>query len=186
MQEPGAFVTSVLNNVFSLLQDHSLAETEMQQRLRTLALASFDVDGVTRFVAGAGWRSASLDQRKAFEALLQDYVMHLYGSRVHAIEKAPRFSIASVRQDGDVAWVKTSFPIPEGPSVQFEWRVVRTPAGERVADLSVVGISLMKTGRDEFAAVLAKHDNSLPALMDVMRRHLTDLGPGEPADASLK
>ena len=175
--EPGPFVSEVLERLFGILSDRQTSPEQLQQRIRALALASFDIEGITRFVAGSGWRTATPEEQQSFRKLLPDYVMALYGSKVRSIDKAPSFSVVAVRRDAETSFVTAEFPLPAAPPLRIEFRLVRTGVGERISDLTVVGISLVRTGRDEFAGVLSRNGNSLSALMTSMRQRLADRSP---------
>ena len=127
---PDAFISDLANRVFALLKDASLSSADRELRLRELARQTFDVEGITRFLAGRAWRTASDDERKAFGVLLEDYILRVYASRVGVIDRAPTFVIRAVRPEGDASVVVSEFVRPDGPPARAEWRVIKTPQFE--------------------------------------------------------
>jgi len=174
--EARAFVEEVAHRVLALLENASLSPAEREARLRELARQSFDVEGITRFLAGRAWRGASPEERQEFAALLEDYVMRVYASRVGVVDKAPTFRVRAVRQEGNADVVVSEFLRPDGgPPARADFRVVRKPDGElRIADVSVEGISLAITQRDEFAAVIERNGGTLAGLMRVIRQRIAE------------
>jgi phospholipid transport system substrate-binding protein len=178
--EASAFIEEVAHRVFILLQNASLTPAERETRLRALARQSFDVEGITRFLAGRAWHGATPEERQEFGALLEDYVMRVYASRVGLLERAPTLLVRGVRQEGNADVVASEFMGPNGgPPARADFRVVRKPDGElRVADVSVGGISLAITQRDEFAAVTERNGGTLAGLMRVIRQRIAEADSG--------
>jgi hypothetical protein len=69
--EASAFIEAVAQQVFALLRHASRTPGEREARLRELARQSFDVEGITRFLAGRAWRGANPEERQEFSALLE-------------------------------------------------------------------------------------------------------------------
>ena len=178
--DPAAFINDVASRAIALLQNASLAPAEREMRLRELARQSFDTEGITRFLAGRPWKDASEEERRAFGPLLEDYVLRVYASRVGVMEKAPRLTIKAVRQEGAASTVASEFVRPEGgPPARVDWRVVKKAEGWRIADVSVDGISLAMTQRDEFAAVMQRNGGGLNGLMQVIRQRIAEANAGK-------
>jgi phospholipid transport system substrate-binding protein len=174
--EVRSFVEDVAQRVFALLQDTSLSAGEREARLRELAKRSFDVEGITRFLAGRAWRTASDQERQAFGTLLENYIIRVYASRLGVIDRAPTFLVLAVRPDGDANVVVSEFLRPDGgPPARADFRVVhKADGGLRIADVSVESISLALTQRDEFAAVIQRNGGTLAGLMRVMRQRIAE------------
>jgi phospholipid transport system substrate-binding protein len=177
-QDAAAFVADLAKRVFALLQNASLGQDEREARLREIARQNFDIEGITRFLAGRPWRTASEAERRSFRDALEDYVMRVYAARVGILEKAPTFVTGSVRREGDASIVHSEFVRPNGPPARADWRVVRTPEGLRIADVSVEGISLAITQRDEFAAVIERNGGTLAGLTKVLRQRIAEAQAG--------
>jgi phospholipid transport system substrate-binding protein len=171
------FIEDVAGRVFALLQNASLSAAEREARLRALAKRSFDVEGITRFLAGRAWRNATDEERQTFAAMLEDYMMRVYASRVGVIDRAPTLLIRAVRRDGNADVVVSEFQRPDGgPPVLANFRVVRKPDGSlRINDVSVEGVSLALTQRDEFAAVTERNGGTLAGLMNAIRHRLAEV-----------
>jgi phospholipid transport system substrate-binding protein len=174
--EARAFIEDLAHRVFAILQNASLGPAEREARLRELARHTFDVEGITRFLAGRAWHGATPEERQEFGALLEDYVMRVYASRVGVIDKAPTFLVRSVRQEGNADVVVSEFLRPDGgPPARADFRVVRKPDGElRIEDVSVAGVSLAITQRDEFAAVIERNGGTLAGLMRMIRQRMAE------------
>jgi phospholipid transport system substrate-binding protein len=173
-QEAAAFVTGLVDRVLALLRNPSLGAGEREARLRELARQNFDLDGIARFLAGRAWRTASEAERQAFRPLLEDYVMRVYAARIGVLDKDLAFVVRAVRADDGVAMVLSEFVRPNAPPVRADWRVVTTLEGLHIADVSVEGVSLAITQRDEFAAVIQRNGGTLAGLMNVLRQRIAE------------
>ena len=54
--------------------------------------------------------------------------------------------------------------------IRLDWRLTATPTGWRVLDISVEGVSLLLTFRNEFAAVIERSGGQLAGLIDELRQ----------------
>jgi ABC-type transporter MlaC component len=69
--------------------------------------------------------------------------------------------------------VSTTIAQPNGaPSVIVDWRVQNTPIGLKIADVTVSGISLALTYREQIAAVVDHDDGQTTSLIPTLRRKL--------------
>ena len=70
--------------------------------------------------------------------------------------------------DGDTV-VRSEIVSPDFPEVRIDWRVRRTGNEHRIVDMTVEGVSLAITQRDEFAAVIRSTGGQIEGLLSALR-----------------
>jgi phospholipid transport system substrate-binding protein len=124
--------------------------------VRGLVFLAFDVDGAARLAAGPAWATATPDQREDYRRLYADWMVETFRSYFVSGRPADMtiFSSEAVPGSGD-AYVRFMLSGAAMPSL-IGARVRRLGGEPRIIDLASAGISLLKTQRDDFAAVIAK------------------------------
>ena len=132
------------------------------------------VDFLARFCLGRFWHLASPQQRatyvRLFHAVLLDNILSHIGTGRRL--RNPDFTVAigRTRADGAEVEVLTTLKRTDSPKLIVVWLVRQTPQGPRIVDLRALGVSVRVTVRDDIAAYLARHDDSIPGLLAAMRR----------------
>ena len=65
--------------------------------------------------------------------------------------------------------VRSEIVSPGFPEVRVDWRVRRTGGAYRIVDVTVEGVSLAITQRDEFAAVIRSNGGQVEGLLSALR-----------------
>jgi len=65
---------------------------------------------------------------------------------------------------------------PNNPPAKVEWVVGPTPNGPRIIDLVAEGTSLRLTQRSDYAAFVMRNNQSVEALLDALKQHLSQAG----------
>ena len=163
-----SFVQKLADEAFAVLQNKSLNQAQRDQQFRQLLQKGFALDVIGNGVLGTARRTATPDQLKAFHAAFPDYVIRIYSSRLTEYGNSTlKVTGTSPAPRGDV-FVRT---VVSGPSVQqpirADWRVREVPGrGLKIIDLSLEGVSMAVTQRDEFnAKIQARGLDSLIAEM---------------------
>jgi ABC-type transporter MlaC component len=173
---------------------------------RLLADEVFDFSAVARFVLGPSWNRASEAQRAEFSGVLLDYLIAAYtrllrrlfagsidvfasraekdglasalGDELARAEKTMARTDWSVVTDNDIVLLFVRFKPREGEAMRTMLRVIKRPAGFRILDIWVNGVSLARTHRDDVAGVIRAQSGDLDAAIAVVRRKTRQLaGP---------
>lgn len=136
------------------------------ERLKALVRDGFDLPLIGRFVLGRFWRQADRDQRAQFQNLFAEHLVNSYARQLDRY-RAETLAVVDSRPVGtkDVL-VETRVESPEGPLVTG-WRVRGGTGRHRIVDVTVDGISLVLTERQEF--VTAAKTLGLEGLLAAMR-----------------
>jgi phospholipid transport system substrate-binding protein len=168
--DPTSFIADLGARAIKVLTSTS-SEAERERQFRALFEEGFDVNEIARFVLGPYWRTATDAQRAEFVKLFEDYVVHAYTVRFNAYA-GQQLKVLGARPEGDNAWVVQSqiaLPNSNQPPVRVDWRVTKRGDTYKIADVTVEGVSMALTQRQEFASVIQRNGGQLEALLKVLR-----------------
>ena len=167
---PAGFIADLGKRAIDVLTSSS-TEPQREAQFRTLFQEGFDVPGIARFVLGPYWRTASPAQQQEFVKLFQTFIVHAYTVRFSAYHNE-QFKITGTRPEGDTSSLVTSEIIRQAgaPPVKVDWRVAKKPAGYKITDVIVEGISMAVTERQEFASVIQRGGGQVEALLKLLRQ----------------
>jgi phospholipid transport system substrate-binding protein len=182
---PNVMLQSVtLEVIAAMKQERDLHGGNLKQSaslVETKVLPLFDFPRMTQIAVARNWRLATTEQQAAltteFKALLvRTYSTVLSSYRDQVIEFR---SMRSVPADTEVtvrSVVKQSGTAP----IAMDYDMEKTPAGWKIYDVKVAGVSLVTTYRDSFSARIRDDgmDGLIKALADKNRQG--DSGSGAP------
>jgi phospholipid transport system substrate-binding protein len=139
------------------------------ERLKTLVRDGFDLDLIGRFVLGRFWRKADSEQRTEFQDLFAEHLVNSYARQLDSYRAETLAVVASRPVGTKDMLVETRVESTEGPLVTG-WRVRTGASGDRIVDVTVNGISLALTERQEFVSAARKL--GVEGLLKVMRANV--------------
>jgi phospholipid transport system substrate-binding protein len=155
-KDPRAFVDSLGANVLAILKSPNITMAERQQRFRDLFHRAFDVPKIGRFVIGRYWNRASPEEQAKYLEVFGSYVSTIYAGQFSQYQ-GESFKTTGARQIGDGESVVQSEIVRAGnPSIQVGFRVDGSSGPLKIVDVTVEGVSLIVTKRDEFGSVLSQ------------------------------
>jgi phospholipid transport system substrate-binding protein len=172
---PVAFIDNLANRTLKILEQH-LPAPEREQRFKALLLENFDMPRISRFVLGRYWLTGTAQEKEEFQKLLPDYVAQSYSNRF-ANYTGETLKVTGSRLAGqDTTVVRSRIDSTSGgPPVNVEWRVVQAGSDFRIVDVSVDGVSLVLTHRDEFAAVVEREGGGVSTLNRLLREKVANV-----------
>lgn len=116
-------------------------------------LPNFDTEYAARLVLGRHWRTAAPEQRQRFIKAFYNSMLNNYGSAL-AEFTGDRLRVlpANVAPDADRAVVRTEVRTSDGSRVPVNYSLRKTPQGWKAWDVSIEGISYVKSFREDFGA----------------------------------
>ena len=150
------FVQSLAQAAIATLTRPGLTLEAREASFRDLLRQGFDLDFIGRFVAGRYFREMTPEQQADYQQLFGEFVLKTYAGRLGGYS-GEQFSIVTARPAGqqDVL-VQSRIDRPSGPPIGAEWRVRALGGGYRIIDVSVEGVSMAVTQRQEFDSLLAR------------------------------
>jgi len=170
---PGEFMAGLGQKVIDLVKDKERPEAERKQTFGRLLDRDFDLPGITRFVLGFQWRSATGAERERFAQVFRRYLIDVEWSRFSGYS-GQRFVVTqTLPLGGGLALVKSKIVDPngnDGHSIKVEWQIMNDNGKYKITDVSVDGASQEVAYRQEFMDVVLRHGNSVQALIDQLRQ----------------
>lgn len=116
----------------------------------------FDLREIARLVLGRHWRKAEPHQQERYLELFGRYVVAVYAGQFGNYG-GQTFTVVQSRAIGQSeSLVSAEIRGEGGPPVFLNFRVHRTADGPRVVDVTVEGVSMLITMRDEFSSVVTR------------------------------
>jgi len=152
--------------------------TSMEQRRQMLAdiiNGDVDVDGVARFCLGRYWRIATPAQQQQYLKLFRDMMIVNIASKLGQY-KGVTFTLGTTQDREGGELVNTVVTRPNNPPANTQWLVVNATTDPKIIDLIAEGTSLRITERDDYASFLTQHGNNVDALLEGLRRQVSQNG----------
>lgn len=169
------FIRSLADRAITTLTAEGITSESRRDKFRDLFREAFAINGIARFVLGRYWRSASEADRTEYLALFEDVIVNTWADRFSEYS-GQEFTVQdavnapSAHQAERVAIVRSTFFTDPTTPVRIDWRVASRGEIYKITDVSVEGISMANTQRDEFASVIRTNSGQISALLDVLRQ----------------
>lgn len=172
-----AFMTKLGDQVIQLIGNQQSPVAERRQKFATLMNQSFDVDGISRFVLGRYYRTASDSERQQFEQVFDKYMIDVYWGHFNQYT-GQRFVVTKKTPEGaDTTLVSSQIIQPGGQQpVNVVWRVVNHGGKYQISDVSIEGVSELVSYRDEFSSAISQNGGSVSALINQLKQKDQQLG----------
>lgn len=130
---------------------------DRRDQFQTWLSATFNLESLASLALGPYLGTASDDQMEAYEEAFARYIVVTYEARFDTFSGYD-FNVMRARPMGDDdAIVRTNISGPDGTSYVVDFRVALYADGTfQVIDVAVEGLSMLKTQRDEFSAVIQR------------------------------
>lgn len=157
MVRPDALMSALTTEVLAVIRRDAAADrpTDFAQLVETKILPVFDFEHMTRIALARSWRLASAAQQATLVAQFRTLLVRTYSSalssyRDERIEYRP-LRLAAAETD---ALVRSVVRRRGAEPLSIDYDMESTPAGWKVYDVKIAGVSMVMTYRDTFAAEL--------------------------------
>jgi phospholipid transport system substrate-binding protein len=177
--DPSALVSQLVTQAINVIVDKNSTQNEREQKFRTLLQTGFDIPRISRFVLGRYWTVSNDNQRKEFSELFEDWIVRTYAARFTQYS-GEKIHVTGTRSEGPTTTVVISqFVTPNGaPAAKIEWVVRKNGDNDFViVDISVEGVSMALTQRDEIAAVADRSGGTVDGLNQAMQEKIRGAAP---------
>lgn len=153
--EGQTLIGSLGDQVIAVLKQDS-GPSERRQELQSILHDYFDMPEIARLVLGRHWRRADEAQRERYIELFAQYVVAVYSGQFGTYG-GQRFSVVQSRPvDEADTMVTAEIRGNDGIPVVLHFRLHPTERGPRIVDVSVEGVSMLITMREEFSSVVTR------------------------------
>ena len=156
---PDELVRSVTQDTLSIIKQQHEAGTGNAKSVARLVEAKvvphFDFTRMTRLAMGRDWRLASAEQQQAVSAQFKTLLVHTYSAELanYRDQKIEFIPSRALPEDAEVT-VRSVVKQPGGEPVTIDYALAKEPDGWKVYNVTVDGVSLVITYRDEFASLV--------------------------------
>lgn len=166
---PDEFIRSVGQNAIDSLTDKAITQDQREERFRKILNAKFEVKLLARFTLGRFWRRATEMQQKEYTSLFEDFIVKAYAARF-ADYKGENFVVGKIRNINERDnLVQSEVVLTDGRKIPVDWRV-RNGKELKVVDVSVEGVSMAITQRDEFSSIINQNGGKIDGLLAALRK----------------
>lgn len=169
------YLQKLADVTLGILGNKGIPLAEREQKVRKLLGENLAIQAIGRFVVGRAWRSASDEQKSAYQGLFKQFITLTYAKRLggYAGEK---FAITATKNVGPKkdALVTTEIDRPSGPPLKASWRIRETTGAFRILDVMVEGISMVVAQRAEFTTIIKK--SGMQGLIETLRAKVSSFG----------
>lgn len=171
------FIEVLSSEALTLATDTTLTSKDRLSKISKLLSEGFDMPWIARFVLGRNWRNASQNEREEYSSLFKTILEHSYSRQFTDYSGQKILILGHKLGRRDYIFVRSRIFDPERSNIHIDvnWRLV--PAGNsfKIVDIVIEGVSMAVTQRNEYASVLQRNGNSIPALINAMRKSLAKL-----------
>jgi phospholipid transport system substrate-binding protein len=154
---PDQFIEMVSNKALDRIrQDSAIQAGDTQRVLRFVdeeIMPHVNFERMTGLAVGRAWRQASPEQRNE---LIEQFRLLLVRTYSGALSQAGNKTVRMRPQRGDAAaaevLVRSELVGGSGEPIQIDYRLERSGASWKIYDVNVLGIWIVQTYRDQFAA----------------------------------
>jgi phospholipid transport system substrate-binding protein len=166
---PDEFIRSVGQNAIDSLTDKAITQDQREERFRKILNAKFEVKLLARFTLGRFWRRATEMQQKEYTSLFEDFIVKAYAARF-ADYKGENFVVGKIRNINERDnLVQSEVVLTDGRKIPVDWRV-RNGKELKIVDISVEGVSMAITQRDEFSSIINQNGGKIDGLLAALRK----------------
>jgi phospholipid transport system substrate-binding protein len=162
----GQIISTLKSNQAKLKTDRTIIQHAVKQYL----LPHVDVVGMSRSVLGRNaWNKATAAEKKEFTSVFTELVIRTYATPL--AEYSGETISFSVQQqtNGHFARVNSMIKRTNGQNIPLSYALVSKEGTWKVYDLSVEGVSLLQSFRNQFSQVLQQAD--MRTLILQMKQH---------------
>ncbi|MBI2958949.1 MAG: ABC transporter substrate-binding protein [Betaproteobacteria bacterium] len=153
---PDALVKSITEDVIQIIRKDREIRAGNPKRIaevvETKILPHFDFARMTRIAMAVNWRRATPEQQKALTEEFKTLLVRTYSNALTQYrDQVVDYKPLRARPDDAEVTVKSEIRQKGAQSVALDYDLERTPAGWKVFDVKVGGVSLITTYREDFA-----------------------------------
>lgn len=176
-ESPRAVVEASANGLMASLEQNRSQLSSNPRLVHSLIekhiIPVVDVKGMSRSVLGRKvWKNASKSQKKAFSHEFMQLIVRTYsqGVKNYTGEKIKFFPVRAGSEKKRFAAVSSVILVPNGRRIPLKYRLVKKRDGWKVYDISVEGVSLLQSYRNQFSQEIKK-GTSLEQLIVKIRQN---------------
>lgn len=173
--DPAHVVNHLVTEALGALGDKEHAGRELEHKFRALLDADFDLPRITRFVLGNYWSNGSDEDRRIFSELFEQWVIQIYAGGLTDFDRET-VQIVGSRTTGETGAVVSSRIVHGNgdPPDKVDWILRRGDTGFKIIDVTIEGVSLVLTAREQIAAAIDHNGGTVRGANAALRLKLAN------------
>ena len=150
-----ALVKSITEDVLATLRQSKDAGNtrRVADLVESKVLPHFDFVRMTQLALAVNWRRATPEQQKALTQEFRTLLVRTYSTALSSYrDQAVDFKPLRARPEDAEVTVRTEVKQRGAQPISIDYEMEKTPAGWKVFDVKVGGVSLITTYKDDFAS----------------------------------
>ena len=163
--EAKQFILEIVTETKKILNSN-LDKDSKSKQLEKIALKTFDIKGIAYYTLGNYRKKLEGETKQKYLNLFEKYFLKSVTSRL-TDHSNPKIEVleAEVLNSKYTIIKSVLLATTERPEVKIDWRVyTKDPNRLLIRDLSIDGLSLARTQKEEFAAILESNNGELSGL----------------------
>jgi len=159
-ESPQTIVQTTTDEVISRVKNEKDAlrgdPTKMYNLVAEMIFPHFDFDVMSQFVLGPDWKTAEEGKRKEFVDQFRKLLVRTYAAALleYSEQSIAYADAGPAPKNPKTAIVRQDITQPSGTNLPVVYRLHTRPDGWKVYDVTVDGVSLVKTYRSSFASII--------------------------------
>lgn len=155
-------INSLSNDIFKVINSGK-SKSAMYNDFNRILGKYAAIEAIAKTTLGPPWRSATPAQQKAYITAFRGYLSRKYGKRFREFIGA-KINVVSTKPVKSGYLVKSIVKLQGSSPFELEWQVFERKGKIQMFDLYIVGISLIKTEREEIGAMLDRNGGNIDKL----------------------
>ena len=163
--DPKQFVFELVTEAKKILNSNADKKIK-SERLGKLALETVDIKGIAFYTLGDYRKNLPPEKKEEYLGLFEKYFLKSFTSRL-TDHSNPKIEVleADVKNAKYTIVKSVLLATDERPEVKIDWRVyTKNPDKPLIRDLSIEGLSLARTQKEEFASIIESNNGELSEL----------------------
>ena len=172
--DPQTFISEIVEEAKKILIDTNTKEFKTN-KLSEVALETVDIKGVGFYSLGKYRKNLNDDQLKKYLVLFEKYFLKSFTSRLTDYSDPKIDVIEAEVLNPKYTIVKSVLRATDKkPAVKIEWRVyTKNPDKPLIRDLIIEGLSLARTQKEEFSAVIESNNGDINKLYETLESFIS-------------
>ena len=147
------------------------ASGDARTRFARLFAQSFDIEALARATLGSRWNALNPTQQREFRTAFESYVAKSYADRFYTYAGQPMTVVAAEPGANGQVLVRTRVQMPGSANqTPVDWQVSQIAGEPRISDVTIDGVSLTRTQRDEFSSVIQANGGDVTKLTAMLEQ----------------
>ena len=167
------FINDITYKATNILSSQDTREVKIRELIK-IGENSVDIDGIGFYTLGKHRKSLNDEQKAKFKKIFKKYFLKSFSTRLVEYKEAKIVVISADVKNEKYTIVKSKLLATSNrPEISIDWRVyTKDPKKPLIRDLTIEGLSLARTQREEFNSIIMNNGGDVNALFTSLRKFI--------------